>query len=860
MTNPKPLDFFELQFAETGLNKEDNEVRISRGEDDYSNALLEIYARTNVVYEKDKKGKNLGVQSCDVRINYPTLYGGVYSYERKNRSKGGSADSEKAFFRIRMEEPFTNEDGSIRKYTQPKESGTMPFFNKKILVSFNNETTIDTLFLVEGEKKASRMCAEGFFAVGLMGFTAWRQGKGNPTLHEDIRELVSKCKVNRLVLLTDADTLTITYDAKKDLSLRPKAFYSNVVDFKNATDELITSPRFCLDSVYYMHLSKDCIKLNGKGVDDLMNLYKIEPLPEKASPLEKEQHRKATKKRAEHTKKVNQELTDLAFGGKFFHSHKISECDMEKVQKAFGMTNKTEFYRVYGEWIGDKEFIFKRVRYQKFEDIILELRHQDLDLYMLVNDVYYKKIEVPTAKGDINSVLKKKNVSVIRSQYSDYPDFVKQIPTYDSFCNVPDNSDDYKEIIGTSVNIYKPLKHKLVKGAFPNIYKFYKHLYRDEGTITFNEDGTITEHAVIGDKFTMMMDWINIVYRHPTQILFVPCLISEENSTGKSTLLKLNNAMFGENAGSFGIEEFNMPFNSHYITKLFIQIDEGYIDIEKKSAKERLKKMVTDDKAWLQYKGVDMELIDYFAKIIICTNDPKFMQISENETRWFILKVKPFDKKDGDPDLLEKMKLEIPHFLYYLNEREIFHPKKSRSWFDERLYINEDFLEIAKRTKPVVETNVLDFINGQFLRFRISPMNLSLDFIVKYLNKDAKYKTDKTAIKNYLQDKRGMMPDKLQKVSQPFEYLEVDGKHQIQYERTTARPYIFRFEDWLNKEEQAEFVAFDKETEGLIADLEKAVKAEKDIPSEPPKKDNPSLENEELELEFISQTDGDVPF
>jgi len=96
----------------------------------------------------------------------------------------------------------------------------------------------------------------------------------------------------------------------------------------------------------------------------------------------------------------------------------------------------------------------------------------------------------------------------------------------------------------------------------------------------------------------------------------------------------------------FENERFKQSFNSHYISKYIIGIDEGFLDVDKKSEKERLKKLATDDRQYLEFKGADTQEIDFYGKIIICSNDAdNLMNIEDGEIRWWVVRVHPFTKE-----------------------------------------------------------------------------------------------------------------------------------------------------------------------------------------------------------------------
>jgi len=809
------LSFFQRQFKETGLTEDDNKVEVFKVDGEEWKTDLLIYSETNKVFEKDSKGKMTNVVlSSDMKIQYPDLYGGVYTYFKKpyvNPKKKDAPEKQKEdgkenwFFRTRLEVPSKDDEGKSRKYNQPSGSGVIPFFNKKMVLAFKNETVIDTLYLIEGEKKASRMCVEGFYAVGLMGFTGWRQGKGNPSLHDDLKELICKCKVKKVVLQTDADTISITYDEKKNLAERPNLFYSNVADFRNAMTEFVNSERFALEYVYFSYLRAKNLEENAKGVDDLLNLYQTEDLPEMASPIEKERHSKAVRKREEHLKNVCAELTELTFGGRYFQYHVISHGEEKKMPSFFGLTNVNDFYKFYGESIGIKEFNFKGIRYQLINDNLIKIKHHDTQFYCYVHDTLYKKVTKINAKGKATYSFKVIREPFVKNLYKDYSNFLDEVPRYESFCVKPDNTEKYQQVVDNAFNLYLPITHKPVIGNWSETYVFFKHLFRGVSTIKFSKEGIWTENFVEGCAFAIWIDWLTILLQMPLEKLPVPCLFSPENGTGKSTAMHLLEAILGDNGTVLGNEEFLMAFNAHYITKLFVGLDEAMI--EKEVEKERLKKMVTSKSGYLQFKGKDMEKIDFFAKFIFCTNKKNFMKVEAEESRWFVTQVYPFDKANQKANILDDYLIgEIPQLLYYLLNRKVFHKKVSRTWFDEKHYQTEAFLSLVSETKYSAEKEIESFIKDIFLDFKFSPVNLTLKFMAEQINKTAKFKVDTNYIRNYLKKTKNLMPiPDVVKCKQPIGF-NAFNQDRIEFKVEGGRPFELHFEDWLTEAEQRDYL------------------------------------------------------
>jgi hypothetical protein len=166
---------------------------------------------------------------------------------------------------------------------------------------------------------------------------------------------------------------------------------------------------------------------------------------------------------------------------------------------------------------------------------------------------------------------------------------------------------------------------------------------------------------LLGNPIMVIKDYYRLKLQTPTQILPVICLVSNEQETGKSTLLKFNTDLFGT-----------------YAKKLMIGIDEAFIGIEKKAAKERIKKLATDETIIMNLKGVEAKELPYYGSLVFCSNDEKdFMQIESTDKRFWIVKVKAPTVKD--PDLRSKMVSELPAFIHYCMNTPVFHPKETRS-------------------------------------------------------------------------------------------------------------------------------------------------------------------------------------
>ena len=275
------------------------------------------------------------------------------------------------------------------------------------------------------------------------------------------------------------------------------------------------------------------------------------------------------------------------------------------------------------------------------------------------------------------------------------------IPKYDQFVNLPCNTKDYRRIIQYvhegittySYNLYNELNHTITPGDFPTIKQFLRHIFSAKNTA--------------GDSlYEFGLDYIQITFFNPTQKLPVLCFVSKERNTGKSTFLQFMRLIFQENTAILDNERFTGKFTSHFVHKLVVALDEGFIPIEQKLMKERIKNYSTGQTQWLEGKGKDANEIDNFMHLILCSNDENnFMQIDEGENRFAVIKVPtlPFD----DPKILQKLEKEVGHFLHFLSHRKLFYETgKSRFSFDTKIYETEILKKVQERTMNKVHKEI----------------------------------------------------------------------------------------------------------------------------------------------------------
>jgi hypothetical protein len=145
--------------------------------------------------------------------------------------------------------------------------------------------------------------------------------------------------------------------------------------------------------------------------------------------------------------------------------------------------------------------------------------------YFRVGINYFKKIQVTDIHGNqIEKIIKWSKDELILDHGKK---FVYGLAKYDSFIVRPSHL-EYKHSIGRSYNLYGKISHEVISGTHASTTAFIKHIF--------------------GDKETIFLDYLTILWQKPTQILPVICLVSEKRQTGKTTMLKWLRALFQNNA------------------------------------------------------------------------------------------------------------------------------------------------------------------------------------------------------------------------------------------------------------------------------------------------------------------------
>ena len=327
--------------------------------------------------------------------------------------------------------------------------------------------------------------------------------------------------------------------------------------------------------------------------------------------------------------------------------------------------------------------------------------------YMRVGTTLYKVVNQPCASGGYEKRRVIWNNSTLRQDYG--KNYLATVPKYDGFCTVPDHLNYRKEIDGF-LNLYEPIEHTPQIGDFPNIRSLVLHIF--------------------GEQYNLGLDYLQLLFLQPLQKLPILLLVSEERNTGKSTFLNFLKAVFGDNVTFNTNEDFRSQFNSDWAGKLLIVVDE--VLLNRREDSERLKNLSTTFTYKVEAKGKDRTEIAFFAKFVLCSNNEYLpILIDAGETRYWVRKIMPL--QSDDTNFLQKLKAEIPAFLYFLTQRELSTTQESRMWFNPRLTHTAALQKIIRSNRNRLEIEITELLLDIMSNMNVESVSFCLNDLVTLL-------------------------------------------------------------------------------------------------------------------------------
>lgn len=324
--------FFLQQLLETGLTFETNKFTYVR----------EGVTATAQYLSPDKDG--------NVRFLVPDIFTGDLE-----QYTAGSLPHIKIrdWYLTRWQNPIHTETG-IAKYTPVKGGGTRCLFTKPVVDAFTSKTQIKTLFLIEGFKKALAGAVTGLPMVGMNGLNGFKDPTADPQkLLKEIREVITVCNVQRVVLLVDSDLFDLSSSKDKPASTRPNIFYRAAL-----LARILIEP---FADVYLSHPNPDPVK--KYGLDDLLLKHRdftdansIFPKPGTETETARSSKPRKLKPNPAQNKIIKDllESIDTSSRKQYFTSYKLSSFADYKIKQLFHLDNVQSFYEFYREVLQKK--------------------------------------------------------------------------------------------------------------------------------------------------------------------------------------------------------------------------------------------------------------------------------------------------------------------------------------------------------------------------------------------------------------------------------------------------------------------------------------------------------------------------
>lgn len=736
----------------------------------------------------------------DIEILYPTLGAGdnrTGHCWQTYQTRGGRS---KPYARIRLHPEHVkqkdNKDG--RKYDAPYGSGVHVFPNENVREAYRNKTNIEDLHIIEGEFKMSPIELKDMYWVGLGGKDMFKR-RNDPFLHPDLINILQVTQPKRVFIHHDVDAVLPEFDKWKedpnhDLGSRLWSFYSTLMRFNGLLKDYVPT-------VIYKHIKPEVyFEHEVKGNDDLLEKFRGNK---------------------DKTKSIVDELSETR-EGLWFYASDISVGAVERNMKAHFMlptkknTGPVEFYEKYQDILEGKEFVFNGSIYAldpETSELALR-RPKEADDYLRIGTDYFKKIDLPDAEGNSFLRLHIWRKGEITQDFG--RPFFDHIARYDAPVNIPANiRGQYQPVVNNCYNIYSQSPHIPEKGEWPSIEKVLKHLFE--------------EH------YHLIIDYLTVLWNQPMQKLPIVVLASKETGTGKSTFLWLLKELLVDNCAVIGNTEINDRFNGDYMGKLMVCLEEGLI--EKRATVERLKSWVLAPKVSMDNKHQSRHEVDCFLHLALTTNnETNFAPLDTDDSRFWIRKVNKFTG-DVDPDMREKMREEIPAFVYFLENREPTYEKKDRLWFHHEDLKTELWERTVQASGSWGKKAIYDWAYSKFFELYSPTFYAQIGEVKRGAEASSSKDWIQSNLKEILEsDFNVEIPQKITRVRLPLSWEDRKGGGPHTTESKSGLYYRFDAKNILNKRDYKTFrdslesLGVDPENyrKPVVADVWKKLEADAD--------------------------------
>ena len=154
--------------------------------------------------------------------------------------------------------------------------------------------------------------------------------------------------------------------------------------------------------------------------------------------------------------------------------------------------------------------------------------------------------------------------------------------------------------------------------------------------------------------------------------------------------------------------------------------------LNRREDSERLKNLSTTFNYKVEAKGKDRTEIAFFAKFVLCSNNEYLpVIIDAGETRYWVRKINPL--QNDDTNFLQKLKEEIPAFLFFLTQRELSTEKESRMWFNPKLTHTAALQKIIRSNRNRLEIEMAELFLDIMSNMNVESVSFCLNDLMTLL-------------------------------------------------------------------------------------------------------------------------------
>lgn len=267
----------------------------------------------------------------DMILHYLDLKGEPITYQRDG--KGVT----KNYIRVRRANPelHKNKKGDGMKYQSPWGSKSQLWLPQLLIAAYSKGVAAETLYVIEGEKKADAMCQAGLMTVGIGGIHNFDFNN----MPYQFELMIKRFEVKNVVFVLDADWQDISISSNKIVDMRPRTFYSAVRKFQK----------------YFYAYHKRDIDLNiyfgynldpaFKGMDDVFV--------------------RSGAKAEDIAQDWKNAMIDRQGEGDYVHVHEITDMSSYKLLRFWKLHDKDEFAALHGDKLkGIGKFKFSNIEHR----------------------------------------------------------------------------------------------------------------------------------------------------------------------------------------------------------------------------------------------------------------------------------------------------------------------------------------------------------------------------------------------------------------------------------------------------------------------------------------------------------------